>query len=828
MSPIFVRIKKKSMKGALRLVWFGILIANISWGQTEQNPPRNSPSTSGYLQSAITENNATLYMLGMNPLEVKQQKAAAAQQGTNPAATQQTNPATGTQQQPLAPAPVITGQQPTAVSPSDTSKMYVDTTRLPKSTVFGHDYFRNKNYQMFDRTTDAQAMGNYVVGVGDQIGINVWGYSSYSGSYTVDQTGSIMPEGVGKIYVKGLTLDKAKQLIRSRFATYLDMPNSQIEVTIIYSRVISVNIVGDVFNPGSYAIPALNTAFNALLASGGPTDMGTVRQIFIKRQGQTVRTLDVYKFLLDPNSSTDFFLENNDYIFVPPASKVVSVGGEVNRPFKYEVLDNEDLNDLINYAGGLTAKAYTKSVQVKRFSGGQFVLQDVNLDSLTKAKGKFTLMNGDEVLVGTVPTEIFKLVKVSGAVLQPGQYAYSDGMKISDLISKAHGLSPSAMTDRAYIIRKNADLSSAYVPFIPDNITKNPSSAENLKLQNLDEVVFFDKKTFADSTFVNVSGAVRVPGKYAFASGMTISDLLFTAGGMKPEAAGTRIEVSRYQSDPSGKSPGTSKVVATFAIDSSLIIQNDGSNYKLNAYDFVLVRSVVSRDSQMVVTLKGEVMYPGNYTLTSKTENLVSVIERAGGITQWANANQATLIRKDENRGIVTMELDKALDDPNSRYNIILKPGDEINVPVTNDLVTISGMINYPYKDSLGFINTPYNSGKRAKWYVKKFGLGFDTYAERSRTYVIQPGGTVEGVKHTLFFRTYPKVQKGGYVVVPYTEQASIDKAKALAKDGVTSDGTATATVPPKPVDWNQIIESAMIKITGLLTLYVLVTRINF
>jgi protein involved in polysaccharide export with SLBB domain len=823
MSSIFVRFKTNSMKGALRLVLLGILISHVSFGQND-NPPRNEPSQTGYLQQAITENNATLFMLGMDPVQVKQQKAVSAQQGTTPAATP-TTPTTTQQQQPVVPV-VQQVQTPVAV-PADTPVVYVDTTRLPSSSIFGHDYFRNKNYQMFDRTTDAQAMGNYVVGVGDQIGINVWGYSSYSGSYSVDQTGSIMPEGVGKIYVKGLTLDKAKQLIRSRFATYLDMPNSQIEVTIIYSRVISVNIVGDVFNPGSYSIPALNTAFNALLASGGPTDLGTVRQIFVKRQGQTVRTLDVYKFLLDPNSNTDFFLENNDYIFVPPAQKIVSIGGEVNRPFKYEIVDGEDLSDLIKYAGGLTSKAYTRAVQVKRYTGGQFVLTDVNLDSLTRVKGKYALANGDEVLVGTVPQEIFRFVKVSGAVMQPGQYSYSEGMRISDLVSKAHGLTPAAMGDRAYIMRKNADLSSSYITFTPDNVMKNPASAENLVLQNMDEVVFFDKRTFADSTYVNVSGAVRLPGKYAYAAGLTLNDLLYTAGGMKPEAGGTRVEVSRYQSDPGGKGGGP-RIVATFPIDSSLAIQDDGDSYRLNAYDFVFVRSVVSRDSQMVVTLKGEVMFPGSYALTSKTENLVSVIERAGGLTQWADANQTTLIRNDENRGIVTMELDKALDDPKSRYNIILKPGDVIDVPITNDLVTISGMINYPYKDSLGFINTPFNSGKSAKWYIKTYGLGFDKYAERKRTYVIQPGGTVEGVRHTLFFRNYPTVQKGGYVVVPYTEQAAINQAKDYAKNGVTTDGTVTTTVQAEPVDWNQVIESAMIKITGLLTLYVLITRINF
>ena len=755
-------------------------------------------------------------MLGKDPVQVKEQKQAQQQQNT-----------TGAQGQPATGVSVPGNAQPEGavkIAPPDTVTPIIDTSRLPKSKIYGHDFFRNKNYQMFNRTTDAQAMGNYVVGVGDQIGINVWGYSSFSGSYTVDETGSIMPEGVGKIYVKGLTLDKAKALIRSRFATYLDMPNSQIEVTIIYSRVITVNIVGEVFNPGSYSIPALNTAFNALLASGGPTDLGTVRQIFVKRQGQTIRTLDVYQFLLNPNSNTDFFLLNNDYIFVPPAAEIVSIGGEVNRPFKYELIEGEDLSTLITYAGGLTPRAYTKAVQIKRFSGNQFVLINVNLDSLTSARGKYDLMNGDEVLIGTVPEEIFRLVKVSGAVMQPGDYSFQEGMRISDAIGQAHGLLPSALTDRAYIIRKNSDLTSSYITFSPQNVMTNPGSNENARLQNLDELVFFDKKTFVDTLQVIVGGAVRLPGKYTYAAGMTLNDLLLTAGGLRPEAANTRVEISRYEADPAMN--GVPKVVQTFPIDQDINLASEGISFELRPFDYVFVRSVSPIDSQMVVTLNGEVMFPGTYVLISKNEKLVDVVQRAGGLTQWANANEATLVRAEDNRGLVFMELEKAIQDPGSRYNILLKAGDVINVPVTNDIVTISGMINFPYKDTLGFLNAPYKEGKRARWYIKKYGLGFDEDAERVRTYVVQPGGTVEDPRRLTFIRVYPKVEKGAYIVVPYTEEAMARAAKDSAVYATTT--TTTAVPPPKPIDWNEVIESAMVKITGLLTLYVLISRIDF
>ncbi len=806
------------MKVLLHLLLISALVITTASAQnpSQNNPPKNLPSNSGYVQQAITENNSSLQTIGLNPIDVKNEKQVQ-QQGpvSGTPATQQQAPVSSQLKQPST-------STNSSGTPTDTTKPFVDTTRLPKSAIYGHDFFRNKNFQIFNRTTDAQAAGNYIIGIGDQISVNVWGYSSYSGSYTVDQNGSIMPEGVGKIYVKGLSLDKAKQLIRSRFATYLDMPNSQIEVTIIYSRVITANIVGDVFNPGSYSIPALNTAFNALLASGGPTDLGTVRNIFVKRQGNTVRKLDVYKFLLDPNSSTDFFLENNDYIFVPPAEKVVSIGGEINRPYKYELIDGEGLSDLISYAGGLTAKAYTKAIQVKRFSGNQYVLLDVNLDSLNKTKKKFELLNGDEILISTVPQNIFHFVKVSGAVMQPGQYNFNEGMRISDVLNQSHGLTESGMTDRAYIIRKNQDLSSSFITFIPQNVAKNPNSGENLKLQNLDELVFFDKQTFVDTIKVTVQGAVRLPGKYTYANGMTLQDVLYSAGGLKPEAANTRIEISRYDS----AGTGAPHVVQTFGIDRNLQIASPGETYSLAPFDFIFVRSVSSLDTQMAVTLSGEVMYPGTYALTSKDEKLVDVIQRAGGLTQWADANEATLVRKEDNRGLVFMELDKAMKDPDGRFNLLLKGGDQIVIPVTNDIVAISGMINFPYKDSLGFLNTPWKEGKRAKWYVKKYGLGFAPDAKRVRTYVIQPGGTVQDPRRWAFIRIYPKVQKGASVVVPYT--GLNDGVVTAAVAGTTTTTTATAA-PSKPaVDWNNVIESAMVKITGLLTLYVLVTRINF
>ncbi len=773
--------------------------------QTTKPAANNRPSITGHLQQMVTENVSNLGIVGKEQLLLKGisdtlRRAAPVPSGPIPAAGVQ------------ATSPITTTTQAT----TDTLVVKKDTVRLPPSTVYGHDFFRNKDFRIFDRGVEVQPSPNYIIGIGDQISINIWGYSSFSGSYTVDGTGAIFPEGVGKIYVKGLTLEKAKQLIRSRFASYLDIPNSQVEITIIHARTITVHVVGEVFHPGSYNVPAINTAFNVLVASGGPTDLGSVRQIFIRRGGQTISVLDVYSFLLDPNAKADYFLENNDYIFVPPATRHVSISGEVNRPFKYELKEGEDLAQLIAYAGGLTASAYTKAVQIRRLSGGQVQLLTVNFDSLQAAKARFVLQNGDEVQINAIPRELVRYVRASGAVQQPGDYSFSEGMRITDLLAKAGGVKPTAVTDRAYIMRKNADLTLSVLHFSPARILADPGNQENVRLQSMDEVVLFDKRSYLDTMVVLITGGVRMPGKYPYASGMTLSNLIDAAGGLKPEAANARIEVSRYQWD--NQMAVAPVVVRTISIDKNLKLNEAG--FVLQAYDHVFVRSAQQFSEQPTVAVEGEVMFPGTYVLSSKSFRLVDLIEQAGGVTQWANANQATLVRAEENRGLVILDLEKALKNPKSRYNILLKPGDVVSVPVTNDLVTLSGMINFPYQDSLGFVNVPYKEGKRAKWYIKQYGLGFQSEAQRARTYVVQPGGLVEGPRRLTFVRIYPKVEEGAYIVVPYTERAS--EAGALA------GATPSAQQKAQPVDWNRVIESAMIKVTGLLTLYLLITRINF
>ncbi|HCK22439.1 MAG TPA: ligand-binding protein, partial [Bacteroidetes bacterium] len=282
---------------------------------------------------------------------------------------------------------------------------------------------------------------NYIVGAGDQLAISVYGgVSSYNESFTISEDGYIDVYGIGKIFLKGLTFDNARRLLRQRYSSYINLANSKFDVSLVYSKSIKVNIVGEVFDPGSYNISSINTAFNALAAAGGPNDLGSVRNITVKRAGNVVTTLDIYKFLMDPSATDDTYLSTNDYIVVAPIGKVVEVLGEVKRPFKYELLPEESLEDLFKYAGGLKPTAYTRTIKVNRYSNNENVIIDLNLDSLRLKGSKFELLDGDLITITRIPEIIDNIVTIEGAVRIPGSYELMEGIRISDLIDKAKGL----------------------------------------------------------------------------------------------------------------------------------------------------------------------------------------------------------------------------------------------------------------------------------------------------------------------------------------------------------------------------------------------------
>ncbi len=680
------------------------------------------------------------------------------------------------------------------------------------STIFGHSFFKNNNIKFYDKANQLKAPDNYILGVGDEISVAIWGYSDFNGTFTIDEGGAVNPKLVGRIYLKGLSFKDAKGLIAGKFKTVYDLNNSQIDITLAFSRVITVNIVGEVNNPGAFTIPAINTAFNALVTVGGIQTIGSVRKIYVKRGGQIIKTLDVYEYLMNPDSKQDFFLENNDYIFVPTSGRVVKINGQIKRPQGYELVEKENLEALINYAGGFDAGAYRKRIQIKRFLNNQETVMDINYDSLSLAKKDFELWDGDNVLIRKIPEGFNNYVELTGPVKLPGKYELKSGDRISDIVTRAEGVLYDVFDSRAYIIRLNPDFSKKYIPFNLKDVLENPNSINNSKLQNLDIIKIFSKSYFKDEFVFSVTGAVRSPGNFMYGDGITLKDALYLAGGLRKEAAKNRIEISRAVDfvSTSGIMTPIRTIIKTIQVADDFKIDKTSEGFIIQPYDQIFVRVAPDFVLQQNITLKGEVMYPGLYPILNKDEKITDVINRAGGLTQWAFPEGAKLVREELNAGFLFFKLQDVMNDSSSKYNYIVRGGDVLTIPKVEQLVQISGLIQYPGIETLKLISAPYTKGKSARYYINNYGLGFDKNADRKQTYVIETGGYIHKTKHFLFVKLYPKVPKGSAIVVP--RKIIIDDKKKKASE---------------PINWNKAIENFTIKLTGLATLYLIFTNLT-
>ncbi|MCG3167595.1 MAG: hypothetical protein POELPBGB_03389 [Bacteroidia bacterium] len=692
------------------------------------------------------------------------------------------------------------------IVPVDSTQLdSLDLTKVyPKGLIYGQDVFRNNKIQFFDRAQDVVAPDSYIIGPGDEITVAAWGFADYSEVLTVDLNGYINPKPSGRIYVKGMNFKNVKALIQSKLSQFLDMGRSQMAITLTYSRVISVNVVGEVFNPGSYTIPAINTAFNALTVVGGPEQIGSVRNIYIKRDGKTIDTLDVYDYLLDPAGYSQTYLQDNDYIVVPVAGKTVSVAGEVRREHGYELKEGEELLSLLAFAGGLKPTAYKSNIQVKRYQNSREYLFDINLDSMNTQGLDFELFDGDHIMVSKIPEGYYNNVTASGAVRIPGDYELRKGNRVSDLLEKTKGLLFDAYTQRAYILRLNQDLSKTYITINLAKVMEDVNHADNIVLQEFDELKVSSKKDFADDFSVEVFGTVRKPGNFSFGSGLSLKDVLFMAGGLKREAANNRIEVSRIVDFNEALNQLTPKraLVYTVQVGNDLSLTTEAEEYALQPFDQVFVRTNPDFEPPMTVHLTGEVFYPGQYSILSKEETIADLVKRAGGLRPYAFVEGVTMHRVDV--GNVYLDLAKAMKHADSKHNLVLNMGDSIHIPKTLDLVYISGAVGNYYDHS---ISAPF-FGKRAGYYVRHFAGGFSQSASRRKTYVIYPNGIIRNTRAFGLFNVYPKVKKGSTVKVMYKPKKA-DKAER------------------KPVDWNKVIENTTLKVTALLTVWLLIKNVT-
>jgi protein involved in polysaccharide export with SLBB domain len=594
-----------------------------------------------------------------------------------------------------------------------------------------------------------------------------------------------------------------------------------VEISLAYSRSITVNIVGEVFKPGSYKIPALNTAFNALIAAGGPTDIGTLRNIQLRRNGKVIKTFDVYAYLQNPGSDDDFFLQDNDYLVVGTVGKLVSIDGAVKRPMTYELLPGEELSQLIKFTGGLNANAMASRSQVKRYVGKNLSLLPINLDSITQLKQDYKLQNGDAVNIGNVNADLENSVEVKGPVYFPGVFPIVEGDRVSELITKAGGLREQILLKRAYLVRTEKDETRKYIPLNVQTILGNVGADGNVLLKKNDVLLLYSEADFLDKFTVNVNGEVKNPVTLAYKEGLTLGDVLVLAGGIKISAELTKIEISRSNIFAPNYKPGEPYQTATIelTIPKEITENQEVLNTPMLPFDIVSVRRIPNFELQKTITLKGEFKYPGIYVIQDKGFTVNDAVKLAGGLTPYAFADGAKFDRPNLPGGFLVFDLKKAMQRKGSMFNYTLKEGDIISVPKVIDYVSIYGSgiqyienrINLDTFTDYAVMNSPFVNGKRAGYYIRTFGNGYTADAWRSKTYVIEANGRVRRTVNFYLFRVSPKVKKGSSVYVISKEK----KAKSNFKDKVNKI----------PTDWNKVIQDITVKITGFATLWALLTK---
>ncbi len=663
--------------------------------------------------------------------------------------------------------------------------------------IFGHQLFNSKNLS-FEPSLNIPLSNDYVLGVNDELTINVSGASQQTYQLTIDRNGSIFIPNVGPVSLLGMQFDEARKLIKKRLNNIFhgmsgSNPDTWADVSVSTLHSIKVNVVGEVMLPGTYSLPATASAFNALFLSGGPNENGSFRDIRVIRDNKVIKVIDVYEYLLKSDGSSNIALRDQDVILIPTYQNRVDMAGNFKRPGLYELKQGETMETLMDYSGGFTSDAYKGSVYITRVNGAQKSMVDVKATDFSS----FLPEAGDSITAGKVIDRYENRVSISGAIFRPGRYAMTKGMKLSNLIAKAQGLREDVYSNRGIIFRLNSDLTPSTLSFVISDIQNNINDVE---LQREDSVVIQDKFAMREKRFIRIYGEVQKNGEFEFNENMTIRDLIFLAGGLKESASESFIEISRRH-DSETASKQTEKLVDLFTlkVNRDLKVVDDDRRFLLQPFDYIYVRKAPSYFEQKTVIIEGEVLYPGPYSIQSKDERISDIINRCGGLSSHAYVNGATLYRlPDKNaeldttilsdlgvdsmslkatkqlfNGRVEIQLGKILKNPNCVFNYHLKEGDRIVIPEISEEVRVAGAILNP-------VGLAYEPGRTAKYYIDRSG-GFSENAKTSKVYVINSDGTTRVTK-SFIFSSYPQVGPGSKIIVPEKElKARVEPSMWLA-----------------------------------------------
>ena len=675
------------------------------------------------------------------------------------------------------------------------SLIYYQNYFRDESQVFGRNIFNNK-LLTFEPNQNMATPANYCLGAGDLVVIDVWGASQQSFEGTISPDGVVVIDGVGPIKLAGLTVKQATQTVKSRLSQYY--ADCSFSLSVGDTRSIQVQVVGDVMVPGTYTLSSLSSAFNALYAAGGINEIGTLRDIKVYRAGRQVASIDVYDYLLNGNEKGDIRLQDNDIIQVGPYECLVNVRGKIKRPMFYEMKRSETVKQLLRYAGGFSGDAYTKNVRLSRKSGQEYSMYTVDEFQM----GNFNVMDGDSLYVDSVIARYNNMVEVRGAVKHAGQYQLGGEIQtVRGLLQVAEGLREDAFRNRAVMHREKEDLTLEMVSVDIDGILNG--TVADIPLKKGDVLFVPSTVDMKGEQVLKISGEVIYPGTYQYAENTTVEDLILQAGGLTEAASMAKVDVFRRINDiNSVENTGVMAESFSFAIEDGFRVK-EGS-FKLLPYDEVVVRRSPSYSEQKNVSITGCVNFEGQYSMTSKNFRLSDLVKAAGGVTSLAYTKGARLNRvmtpdermqresslraaqiqlyeeslssdKEFNKAQadsllqmkmdlgttypVAVNLEKAMASPGCPDDIVLREGDQVEIPQFSNTVKISGEVSYP-------ISMNYKKGETLSYYIKRAG-GYGNKAKKDGVYAIYMNGAVEKISR----RSSKAIEPGCEIVVPTKKQ---------------------------------------------------------
>ena len=638
----------------------------------------------------------------------------------------------------------------------------IDSTIQP----FGYEIFQYPALT-FQPSMNVATSPSYLLGIGDEIILTVWGETKLLVQQTINKDGNIVISDVGPIGAVGSTVQQLKdRLLRRMTAVYSSLKNgssdatSFIDVSIGKVKTSQVFVLGEVEQPGGYSISSLSSIMQALYVAGGPTIRGSLREIQVRRDGKIFRTIDLYEYILKGDNSKDVHLQDGDIVFVKPVSNRVAIIGTLFRPGIYELKSKETLQDLLQLSGGLVFDSYTERIHIERIipfnkrTENQKNIQDIDLqfssiDQLLKSP--FDLQDGDIVTIRNINKEFQNRVSIFGNVRKPGVYEQTKNLTVRDLIINADSLD-GVTFPKGLIYRMLSNKKRQVLSFDPNQALVNVKT-HNIDLFNEDSVIVYPDSVFNGVHTVTISGAVKYPGTYVRSENLSVADLIIIAGGLNERASTKNIEISHIDTSSINSFSITEKI----EIPQEYWKQSSEEQHRLRDFDFVFIPNKAEYGAIKTVVISGMVKYPGYYSVQHINERLSDIIRRAGGVKEGAYLEAGEYYRVSKNTGRVPLDMKNAVENPDSPDNLLVSGGDSIYIGQKDDIVFVRGEVYVPSP-------VIYKKGASLEYYIAQAG-GFTEEANEDGAVAFLPNG--RKWESNFFIFADPDIMPGSTVLVP-------------------------------------------------------------